>query len=304
VPAASDDREKERLMRSLLFVPADSERKMTKALQSGADVLILDLEDSVGPSRKEEARRLAADFLARHETPTLIYVRVNALSTGLTDEDLAAVMPGRPAGIMLPKAEGGQDISLLSVKLRVCEAENGIEDGATHILPIITETGKAIFSAQTIAGSSERLSALTWGAEDLSAAIGARATRDDAGRYTSVFALARSITLFAAADAGVPAIDTVFPAFRDLDAFARDCREAERDGFTGKMAIHPSQVPFINAAFTPSEEAIDHSRRVVAAFAETGETGVVNLDGEMVDRPHFIRATRILERARLAGLGE
>ncbi|WP_028033449.1 CoA ester lyase [Chelativorans sp. J32] len=291
-------------MRSLLFVPADSERKLEKALRSGADILILDLEDSVALSQKEEARRIAVHFLRKEAIPARVYVRVNALATGLTDEDLAAVMPARPAGIMLPKAEGGQDVALLSAKLRVHEAEHGIKDGATSILPIVTETAKAVFAAHTIAGASNRLCGLTWGAEDLSAEIGARVTRDDAGGYTGVFALARSITLLAAASAGVPAIDTVFPAFRDMEGFARDCRDAERDGFTGKMAIHPSQVPIINAAFTPSEEAIDHSRRVVAAFADAGARGVASVDGEMVDRPHLIRAERILERARLAGLDQ
>jgi len=289
-------------MRSLLFVPADSERKLEKALQSGADALILDLEDSVASSRKDEARRIAARFLAERAGSALLYVRVNALSTGLIEEDLAAVMSDRPAGIMLPKAEGGHDVSLLSAKLRVHEAENAIEDGATAILPLITETAKAVFSVHTIAGASKRLSGLTWGAEDLSADIGARVTRDNAGGYTGVFALARSMTLLAAASAGVPAIDTVYPAYRDIEGFSRDCSEAERDGFTGKMAIHPSQVPIINGAFTPSEEAIDHSRRVVAAFAEAGDAGVVSVDGEMVDRPHLLRAERILARARLAGL--
>ncbi|WEX07573.1 CoA ester lyase [Chelativorans sp. AA-79] len=289
-------------MRSLLFVPADSERKLEKALESGADVLILDLEDSVAPSRKEEARRIAAGFLMKQKSPALLYVRVNALSTGLTDDDLAAVVPARPHGIMLPKAEGGQDVTLLSAKLRVHEAENDIADGATRILPIVTETAKAVFAAGTFAGSSRRLSGLTWGAEDLSAEIGARTARDETGRYTGAFALARSVTLLAASAAGVPAVDTVFPAFRDLKAFSRDCDEAERDGFTAKMAIHPAQVPVINAAFTPSEEAVDHSRRVVAAFADAGETGVASVDGAMVDRPHLLRAERILARARLAGL--
>jgi len=288
-------------MRSLLFVPADSERKLDRARKAGADALILDLEDSVAPERKSEARRLAAAFLAEWDTPAPVYVRINGLTTGLADDDLMAVMTARPMGIMLPKAEGGRDVALLAAKLRVHEAENGIEDGATRILPIITETAAAVFSAGTLAGSSERLSALTWGAEDLSAALGARTTRDEAGRYTPVFAMTRAVTLLAASAAQVPAIDTVFPAFRDAEGLARDCAEAERDGFTGKMAIHPAQVPVINAAFTPSQEAIDHARRVVAAFKDAGQTGVASLGGEMIDRPHLLRAERILARARLAG---
>lgn len=290
-------------MRSLLFVPADSERKLEKALSSEADVLLLDLEDSVAPARKEEARRIAAEFIAAHRAnaPALLYVRVNALSTGITDDDLKAVTPARPDGIMLPKAGGGQDVALLSVKLRVHEAENGLEDGATRILPIITETAGAVFATGTYAGASQRLAAVTWGAEDLSAEIGARTTRDEAGNYTEPFRFARSATLFAASHAGVPAVDTVFPDFRNEAGFEKECVEAERDGFTAKMAVHPAQVPIINAAFTPSEEAVEESRRVVAAFEEAGETGVASVDGQMVDRPHLRRAERILERARLAG---
>ncbi|WP_159586403.1 HpcH/HpaI aldolase/citrate lyase family protein [Chelativorans xinjiangense] len=291
-------------MRSLLFVPGDSERKLEKALSVGADVLILDLEDSVAPGRKEAARRITADFLAENgDAPALLYVRVNALSTGLADDDLAAVMPVRPAGIMLPKAEGGQDVTRLAVKLRVHEAENGIEDGATAILPLVTETARAVFAAGTYAGASARLCGLTWGAEDLSAEVGARTARDDEGRFTGVFALARAMALLGASAAGVPAVDTVFPNFRDEAGFTRECLEAERDGFTAKMAIHPAQVPIINDAFTPSEEAVAHARRIVAALEEAGEAGVVSIDGEMVDRPHLIRAERILKRARLAGRG-
>lgn len=288
-------------MRSLLFVPGDSQRKLEKALTAGADVLIVDLEDSVAPGRKAAAREIAAGFLAgAGKAARPVYVRVNALSTGLTDDDLAAVMAARPAGIMLPKAEGGGDVSRLSVKLRVQEAEHGIADGATRILPLITETPAALFAAGTYGGASERLAGLTWGAEDLSAAIGARTARDEAGRYTDVFALARATTLLAAGAAGVAAIDTVFTDFRDEDGLKRECLAAERDGFAGKLAIHPAQVPIINAAFTPSEEAVAQARRVAAAFAEAGETGVVALDGEMLDRPHLSRARAVLARAGLS----
>lgn len=289
-------------MRSLLFVPGDSKHKLEKALTAGADVIIVDLEDSVAPGRKEAAREIAADFLAgAGEEAGPVYVRVNALSTGLTDDDLAAVMSARPAGIMLPKAEGGGDVARLSVKLRVQEAEHGIDDGATRVLPLITETPAALFAAGTYGGASERLSALTWGAEDLSAAIGASATRDEDGRYTDVFALARATTLLAAGAAGVAAVDTVFTDFRDEAGLVRECRAAARDGFTGKLAIHPAQVPAINAAFTPSQEAVARARRVVAAFAEAGEeAGVVAIDGEMLDRPHLNRAKAVLARAGLS----
>ncbi|WP_173931493.1 CoA ester lyase [Chelativorans sp. Marseille-P2723] len=289
-------------MRSLLFVPADSERKLEKSLQSGADSLILDLEDSVSPGRKEVARGMAADFLRAHQNAQspLLFVRINALSTELSERDLEAVMSARPYGIMLPKCESGGDVTLLSARLRVHEAQNGMEDGVTRILPIITETAAALFTGATYKGASDRLCGLTWGAEDLSAVLGAATTRDEDGRYTGVFTLARSITLLAASAAEVPSIDTVFPAFRDIDSFVRDCAAAERDGFTARMAIHPAQVPIINAAFTPSPEAVEQARRVVEAFGQAGSTGVVSLDGEMIDRPHLIRAERILARARLA----
>lgn len=289
-------------MRSLLFVPGDSERKQEKALQSGADLLILDLEDSVSAERKVQARRITAEFLRANRTANMLfYVRVNDLQTGRTDEDLAAVMGAVPDGIMLPKSQGGVDVTQLSAMLRVAEAENGLEDGATRILPLITETAAGLFGAGTYAGSSTRLSGLTWGAEDLSADIGAGATRDAAGRYTDVFRLARATTILAAAAAQVAAVDTVFPNFRDMGAFRTDCIEAERDGFTARMAIHPAQVPVINDVFTPSPEAVAHARAVVEAFAAAGNPGVVGIDGQMYDRPHLRRAERLLARAQAPG---
>lgn len=290
-------------MRSLLFVPGDSERKLEKSLQSGADILIIDLEDSVSADNKETARRIAAEFIAgqRNETSALFYIRVNDLSTGLTDSDLEAVMAARPAGIMLPKAQGGQDVTHLAAKLRVHEALHGIEDGATRILPIVTETAIGVLAAGTYRGASPRLSGITWGAEDLSADIGARTARDEDGRFTDAFRIARAMTIFAAASAEVAAVDTVFPNFRDEEGFRHECVEAERDGFTAKMAIHPAQVPVINEAFTPSPEAVAHSKAVIDAFAAAGNPGVVAIDGQMYDRPHLRRAERILARAKAAG---
>jgi citrate lyase subunit beta / citryl-CoA lyase len=199
---------------------------------------------------------------------------------------------------MLPKSNSGQDVQQLSAKLRVHEAENGLPDGAINILPIITETAAGVLAAATYAGASARLAGLTWGAEDLSAAIGARAARDENGRYTDVFRLARTMTILAAGAAEVAAIDTVFPAFRDMAAFEAECKEAERDGFTGKMAIHPAQVPVINAAFTPSTEAVERSQAIVSAFEAAGNPGVVGIDGKMYDRPHLRLAERLLARAR------
>jgi citrate lyase subunit beta / citryl-CoA lyase len=291
-------------MRSLLFVPGDSEKKLEKAFGAGADVVIVDLEDSVAPHNKRPARDIAARFIAerRQQTQSAIYVRINDLATGLTDDDLAALVPARPDGIMLPKSNGGQDVQQLSAKLRVHEAENGMPDGALKILPIISETAAGVLAAASYTKASTRLVGVTWGAEDLSAAIGARAARDGNGRYTDVFRFARTMTILAAGAAEVAAIDTVFPNFRDMAAFDAECAEAERDGFTGKMAIHPAQVPVINAAFTPSGEAVDRSAAIVAAFEAAGNPGVVGIDGKMYDRPHLRLALRLLARARAAGI--
>jgi citrate lyase subunit beta/citryl-CoA lyase len=298
MPAPDNDPEEAgRVMRSLLFVPGDSDRKLAKGLDSGADVLIVDLEDSVAPANKATARKLAAEFIASARSGPAIYVRVNDLSTGLTDADLEAIVGTDPAGIMLPKANGAEDVARLATRLRVHEAKAGLPDGAIRILPIITETPMGLLNAGGYRSVAGRLSGLTWGAEDLSAEIGASETRDAAGRYTDVFRFARLTTILAAASAEVAAIDTVFPDFRDLDAFRRDCEQGARDGFTGRMAIHPSQVPVINEVFTPTAEAVEHARAVVDAFVAAGDAGVVAIDGKMYDRPHLKRAQRLLARA-------
>ncbi|TPM37261.1 CoA ester lyase [Mesorhizobium sp. B2-3-4] len=291
-------------MRSLLFVPGDSERKLEKGFGAGADVIIVDLEDSVAPQNKAAARDVAARFIGERRalTSSAIYIRINDLSTGLTDDDLAKLIPARPDGIMLPKSNSGQDVQQLAAKLRVREAENGLPDGSIRILPIVTETPAGVLAAATYVGASARLVGLTWGAEDLSAAIGARSARDEHGRYTDVFRLARTMTILAAGAAEVAAIDTVFPNFRDMAAFAAECAEAERDGFTGKMAIHPDQVAVINGAFTPSAEAVKQSAAIVAAFEAAGNPGVVGIDGKMYDRPHLRLAERLLVRAKAAGV--
>lgn len=284
-------------MRSLLFVPGDSEKKLAKGLTSGADVLIIDLEDSVAADNKAAARAITAAFLSAPRSGPLLYVRVNDLSTGLTEDDLAAVMKAAPDGIMLPKSNSADDVARLAVRLRVEEAENGLADGVTRILPIITETPLGILNAASYARGEPRLSGLTWGAEDLSAEIGASETRDETGAYTDVFRHARATTILAANAAGVAPIDTVFPNFRDEAAFLRDCRDGARDGFTGRMAIHPAQVAIINEVFTPSPEAVAHAQAVVDAFAAAGNPGVVGIDGKMFDRPHLKRAERLLARA-------
>jgi citrate lyase subunit beta/citryl-CoA lyase len=291
-------------MRSLLFVPGDSEKKLEKGFQSGADVVIVDLEDSVAPAHKAAARAVAADFIRarRKETAASIYIRVNDLLTGLTDDDLASVIAVAPDGIMLPKANGSANVTQLSAKLRVHEAEHGLADGATKIIAIMTEAAAGVLAAPTWREPNPRLAGLTWGAEDLSAAIGARATRDERGRYTDVFRFARTITILAASASEVAAIDTVFVNFRDTDGLRAECMEAERDGFTGKMAIHPAQVEIINEAFTPSAESVSHAREVAEAFAAAGNPGVVGIGGKMYDRPHLRLAERLLARAKAAGV--
>ena len=286
-------------MRSLLFVPGDSARKLEKALGSGADALIVDLEDSVAPSAKATAREIAAAFLREAgqaaERPRLL-VRVNALGTGLTDADLDGVMEAGPDGIMLPKAAGGPDVAHLGAKLAVREAEFGLPDGETRIVAIATETGRGVFALGTYAGASRRLSGLTWGGEDLSADLGAEANRGEDGLYTDPYRIARALTLFGAAAAEVDAIDSVYTNYRDLDGLARECREARRDGFVAKMAIHPAQVPVINEVFAPTPAALERARAIVAAFAADPGAGVIGLEGEMVDRPHLKRAERLLSR--------
>lgn len=282
-------------MRSHLFVPGDSERKLAKAFDAGADVVILDLEDSVSAERKAAARALVREALA--DAPARVAVRVNALGGGLVEADLAAVMPARPTIIVLPKAETGADVQHLSAMLAVHEAEAGIADGATQIHAIVSETARALFGLGTYEGASARLVAMSWGAEDLSAVLGAQRVREADGALTPTFALARTLCLAGAVAAGVAPIDTVHTDFRDEAGLEAHARAAAADGFLGKLAIHPSQVPIINAAFTPDPEAIAHAERVVAAFARDPSAGVASLDGRMIDRPHLVNAERLLARA-------
>lgn len=293
-------------MRSLLFVPADQPAKLDKALGSGADAVILDLEDSVAPARKEAARAAAVAFLQAtvpaKSRPRLV-VRVNALATELTDADLDAVVPARPDVIMLPKAEGAVSVVHLDAKLTAREALAGITEGAIGILPLATETAHSLFVTGSYRESSARLCALTWGAEDLATDLGAQANRDGDGRFLDPFRLARALCIAGAANAGVPAIDTVYVDFRNGAGLRRECEEARRDGFTAKLAIHPGQIATINDVFTPSAAAVDAARAVVAAFAAQPQAGVVAIDGVMFDRPHLTKAQRLLERAKAAGVG-
>jgi citrate lyase subunit beta/citryl-CoA lyase len=289
-------------MRSLLFVPADSPRKLAKASAAGADALILDLEDAVPPAGKAAARTAAAGFLgepANRRSP--VYVRINALPTGLAADDLDAVVPAAPDGILLPKAENGSDVMLLSAMLAAREALAGIGDGTTRILALVAETPASLFALGSFSGASARLAGLAWGPEDLAAAIGAEVNRDAAG-FTEPFRLARTLCLVGAAAAGVIAVDAPFPDFRDSEGLEAEAESARRDGYSAKLAIHPDQVPVINRIFTPTEEAVAYAKAVLAAFVDAGNAGVVSLDGRMLDRPHQVAAERVLARARAAGM--
>jgi citrate lyase subunit beta/citryl-CoA lyase len=285
-------------MRSLLFVPGDSDKKLDKGVTSGADALIVDLEDSVSSDRKAAARATALAFLqgAKRGGQKLL-VRINALDTGLTDDDLDAIVPGRPDAIMLPKAAGGESVTHLHAKLSAREAIAGLPDGGIAIVALATETAASLFTTGTYSGSSPRLTALTWGAEDLSAELGAEANRDTDGRFLDPYRLARTLCLAGAAAAGVPAIDTVYVDFRNDAGLRRECEEARRDGFTAKMAIHPAQVAAINEVFTPTPDAIAHARSIIDAFAAQPGAGVVGIGGKMYDRPHLVRAKVLLARS-------
>jgi citrate lyase subunit beta / citryl-CoA lyase len=292
-------------MRSLLFVPADGGSKLDKAIASGADAVIVDLEDSIAPDGKAAARNSAADFVkdaVKAASRPRLLVRVNGFATGLTDADLDVIVPACPDAVMLPKAEGGPGVIHAAAKLSVREAISGLPDGHIKIVAIATETATALFLAGTYRGASTRLEGLTWGAEDLSAELGAETNRDGDGRFLDPYRLARALCLAGAAAAQVQAIDTVTVDFRNAAALRRESEEARRDGFTGKMAIHPAQVPVINEVFTPAPEAVSRARAVVAAFAANPGKGTVGIDGVMYDRPHLERARQLLARAAAAGL--
>ena len=281
-------------MRSLLFIPGGSPKMMAKAASSGADVVIFDLEDAVHPSQKEASRPLVAAALAEgRESGPLRYVRVNALDTPWCEGDLQAVLPAGPDGIVLPKVFGPEDLAHLGTLIDRWELPPKAR--TTRTIAVCTETPQATLSLAARSWKHPRLAGLLWGGEDLSAAIGATANRDDEGRYTAPFALARSLCLLAAHAAGVAAIDAVFTDFRDSDALAKETDAARRDGFTAKAAIHPAQVGIINGCFTPTDAERLWAERVVGAF-EAADSGVVALDGKMLDAPHLAQARRVLSR--------
>jgi citrate lyase subunit beta / citryl-CoA lyase len=286
-------------MRSLLFVPADGGSKLDKAVASGADAVIIDLEDSIAPERKDTARAAALSFLKRHsaagERPRLL-VRINGLDTGMTDADLDAIVEGTPDAVVLPKAEGATSVVHLDAKLTAREAIAGVPESHIKILAQAVETAAGLFAAGTFRGASARLIGLTWGPEDLSAELGAAANRNADGALTEPYRLARSLCLYAAAAASLPAIETVFVDFRNSEGLRRDTEVARRDGFTGRLAIHPAQVPIINEVFTPTSAEIEKAKAVVAAFAAQPGVGAVGIEGKMYDRPHLVRAQALLAR--------
>jgi len=286
-------------MRSLLFVPADGGAKLDKAMASGADAVILDLEDSIAPERKAQARAAALEFLKATQTkkqrPRLM-VRINGLDTGMTDADLDAVVVGKPDAILFPKAEGGATVTHVDAMLTAREAAAGLPEGSIKILAQTVESAVGLFTAGSYRNSSARLIGMTWGPEDLSSELGAEANREADGMLTEPYRLARSICLFGAAAAKVPAIETIHVNFRDPEVLRRDTELARRDGFSGRLAIHPAQVAVINEVFTPSPEQIAKAKAVVAAFAAQPGAGAVGIDGKMYDRPHLLRARALLAR--------
>jgi citrate lyase subunit beta/citryl-CoA lyase len=284
------------MIRSLLFVPGDSERKIAKAQSSAADALILDLEDSVVPEKRAAARELCLATLQAGGGKKL-FVRINALETPDALLDLAAVVRGRPSGIVLPKCSSARDIHVLDRYLSALETRDSVAPGATKVLPIMTETGASLFGAGSYRETTPRLVGLMWGGEDLAADIGARTNRDAEGRYGPAYALARTLCLMAATAARATAVDAVYTDFRNQAGLRAEAEAAAREGFTAKAAIHPDQVAVINEVFTPSAEEIAHARRVIELFEGGEATSVVALDGKMLDRPHLTMAKRLLGRA-------
>ncbi len=288
-----------RILRSMLFVPGDSEKKLAKAASTPADALILDLEDAVAVERLVTARGMVCEYLLQHHRgQQQAWVRINPLQTDLALKDLAAVMPGRPDGIVLPKPLNARDVIQLDHFLSALETREGIALGSTRIIPVATEVAGALFELNSYAGASPRLAGLTWGAEDLATAVGASTNKDAHGEFDFTFQLARSMCLLAASHAQVQAIDTLTVDFRDTDRLTKDVLRARQSGFTGKLAIHPDQVLPIHAGLAPDAHEVAHAQRIVDAFAQAGGAGAVQLDGKMVDKPHLTQALRLLQLAQ------
>ena len=286
--------------RSYLFVPGDSERKMTKASGTAADALVLDLEDAVAEEHLGTARSLVREYLKAHpdRVAQQIWVRINPLDSKKALDDLAAVVAGAPDGLLLPKCTSGAEIIKLDHYLTALERREGIREGSIRIVAVATETPAAMFELGTYRRASPRLSGLTWGAEDLSTALGASTNKGDDGAYAFTYQLARTLCLLGAKAASVAPIDTIQANFRDPAGFAAEVRRARLDGFTAKFAIHPDQVAIINAGFMPDAADIEKARAIVAAFKSSDGVGAVQIDGKMLDKPHLTQALQILESAR------
>lgn len=284
--------------RSLLFVPGDSEKKFTRASGGNADVLILDLEDAVAPSMKDAARVTVAGWLDRAgEVAAHLFVRPNPLPSGLIEGDLEAVVRPGLAGLLIPKADGAADIAAIAAMLDRLEASAGMAPGTVRIMVVATETPAAMFNLGSYTPPHPRLLGLTWGAEDLSSAIGATGNKEADGSWTEPYKVARSFCLFAAASAGVTPVDTLYSDFRDAEGLEADCRRSRRDGFLGRIAIHPDQVDTINRCYTPSEEQVAEARRIVDAFEANPDLGTIGIDGKMYDIPHLKAAHKTLAAA-------
>ena len=282
------------ILRSLLFVPADSEKKLAKARTSAADALILDLEDAVAPENKVKARALAREFL-KEKHPQAVWIRINAVGSADYRAELTDIAAAAPAGLVVPKPDAPDDLRILDRDLVEIEKAHGLPQGGIKVIPVVTETPLAVLNLMDYRVPPPRLAALAWGAEDLSAALGAASNRESGGEFAFTYRIVRSLTLIAAKAAGVAAIETLHAAFRDAKGLERVARTARRDGFSGMLAIHPGQVEIINAAFTPSTEELAQAGRIVAAFA--GGVGVAGLDGRMLDKPHLKQAQNLLALA-------
>lgn len=283
--------------RSWLFAPGDSEKKMTKAMEGTADIVLIDLEDAVAPESKAAARPMVHDFIKANPAQRhRLWVRINPFDGPYTLGDLAAVMPANPGGIMLPKVYGRQEVEKLDHMLSVLEVANGIEEGSTPVIVLITETAEAMFHTGNYKGAP-RVVALTWGAEDLADSIGASSNKNADGSYSFTYELARSLTVLGAATAGVTAIETISADFKDIEALRIRAEKVRRDGFRGMMAIHPAQVDVINAAFTPTDEEIAEAQEIVDVFAANPGVGAIGWKGGMLDRPYLARAQRLLKLA-------
>ena len=288
-------------MRSLLFVPADSEKKIAKAIASEADAVVFDLEDSISTANKSQARDHIADFMqtdSRSEKAPKYYVRINDLTTPYWRADIEKIVPCKPDGLLLPKARFGADVETLCLELERLEKESGLPAGTLDLMALITETAQSLLNMSSFVGCNDRLSAMTWGAEDLSAEIGAKANRDSTGRFTDIYGYARTQTLIVSAAAECLPLDTVYVDFKNDEGLRTEALEACRDGFLGKFAIHPNQIGIINEVFTPTSDEIAHAEAVIAAFDDAGNAGVTSLDGKMLDRPHLVNAQRLLKRAQ------